>query len=94
MDLRLSKNAVFFKDTFCLSKKSAQMGKKLANIAIVYVYVHEDPHQNLCLLQYLWKCDGFESKYCCELLAKIASTKVLIFVLALAVASATRKWDL
>ena len=27
MDLRLGKNAVFFMDTFCLSKRSAQMGK-------------------------------------------------------------------
>ena len=35
MDLRLSKKAVFFKDTFCLSKKSAQMGIKS--------HTHEDP---------------------------------------------------
>ena len=27
MAFRLGKNAVIFKDTFCLSKKSAQMGK-------------------------------------------------------------------
>ena len=48
------------------------------------------PLQNWCLLQFSWKCDGYESKYCSLLivLTKIASTKVLIFVLALAVALA------
>ena len=64
------------------------------------VYGHENLHQNWCLLQFSWKCDGFESKYCSPLivLAEIASAKVLIFVLALAVAlavaSATKNWDL
>ena len=64
------------------------------------VYGHEDPLQNLCLLQFSWKCEGFESKYCSAqiVLVEIAGAKVLIFVLALALAlataSATRNWDL
>ena len=29
MDLRLSKNAVFFKDTFCLSKKKCTNGQDI-----------------------------------------------------------------
>ena len=97
MDLRLGKNAVFFKDTFCLSKKKCTNGQ---NIHDTLVYGHEDPLQNWCLLQFSWKCDGFESKYCSALivLAEIASAKVLIFVLALAlalaIASAMRNWDL
>ena len=36
MDLRLGKNAVFFKDTFCLSKKSAQMGIK----SMIHLSIH------------------------------------------------------
>ena len=37
------------------------------------------------MLQFSWKCNGFGTKYCSALivLAKIASAKVLIFVLAL-----------
>ena len=97
MDLRLGKNAVIFKDTFCLSKKKCTNGQ---NIHDTLVYGHEATLQNWCLLQFSWKCDGFESKYCSALivLAEIASAKVLIFVLALAVAlavaSATENWDL
>ena len=97
MNLRLGKNAVFCKDTFCLSKKKLTNGQ---NIHDALIYGHEDPHKNWCLLKFSWKCDGFESKYCSALivLAKIASAKVLIFVLALALvlatASATRNWDL
>ena len=97
MDLRLGKNAVIFKDTFCLSKKKCTNGH---NIHDTLVYGHWDTLQNWCLLQFSWKCDGFKSKYCNELivLAKIASPKVLILVLALALAlataCATRNWDL
>ena len=97
MDLRLGKNAVFFNDTFCQSNKKCTNGQ---NIYDTLVYGHEDPLQNWCLLQFSWKCDGFESKYCSALivLAEIASAKVLIFVLALAlalaIASATRNRDL
>ena len=97
MDLRLDKNAVFCKDTFCLSEKKCSNGQ---NIHETLVYGHEDPLKNWCLLQFSWKCDGFESKYCGALivLAQIASAKVLIFVLALALALAiardTRNWDL
>ena len=78
MDLRLGKNAVIFKDTFCLSKKKSTNGHTIHD---TLVYGHWDPLQNWCLLQFLWKCDGFESKYCSALivLAKIASAKVLIF---------------
>ena len=97
MDLRLDKNAVFCKDTFCLSKKKCTNRQ---NIHDALVYKHENPHKNWCLLQFSWKWDGFESKYCSALIvvAKIASAKLLIFVLALAVAlataSATKNWDL
>ena len=97
MALRLSKNAVFFKDTFCLPKKKCTNGH---NIHDTLVYGHWDTLQNWCLLQFSWKCDGVESKYYCALivLAEIVSAKVLIFVLALAVAlaiaSAMRNWDL
>ena len=58
----------------------------LNNSADTLVYGHKDPLQNWCFLQFSWKCDGFESKYCCALivLAEIASAKALIFVLALA----------
>ena len=97
MDLRFGKNAVFFKNTYCLSKKKCTTGH---NIHDTLVYGHWDTLQNWCFLQFSWKCDGFESKYCSALivLAEIASAKVLIFVLALAVAlaiaSATRNWDL
>ena len=93
MDLRLGKNAVVFKDTFCLSKKNCTNGQ---NIHDALVYGDEDPLQNGCRLQFSRKCDGFKSKYCSALivLAEIASAKVLIFVLALAlalaIASATR----
>ena len=74
MDLRLGKNAVFFKDTFCLSKKKCINGK---NIHDTLVYGHLDTFQNWCLLQFSWKYDGFESKYCNALivLAEIASAK-------------------
>ena len=94
MDLTLGS---IFKDTFRLSKKKCTNGQ---NIHDTLVYGYEDPLQNWCLLQFSWKCDGFESKYCSALivLAEIASAKVLIFVLALAlalaIASATRNWDL
>ena len=40
MGLRLGKNAVFFKDTFCLSKKKCTDGQ---NIHDTLVYGHEDP---------------------------------------------------
>ena len=40
MGLRLDKNAVFFKDTFCLSKKKCTGGQ---NIHDTLVYGHEDP---------------------------------------------------
>ena len=97
MNLRLGKNAVFFKNTFCLSKKKCINGQ---NTHDTLVNGHEYLLQNWCLLQFSWKCDGFESKYCSALivLAEMASAKVLIFVLALAlalaVASATKNWDL
>ena len=79
MDLRLSKKAVFFKDTFCLSKKKCTNGQ---NIHDTLVYGHKDPPQNGCLLQFSWKCVGFESK-CCSALIVLAE-----------IASATRNWDL
>ena len=40
MCLRLGKNAVFFKDTFCLSKKKCTDGQ---NFHDTLVYGHEDP---------------------------------------------------
>ena len=43
MNLRLGKNAVFCKDTFCLSKKKWTNGQ---NIHDALVYGHEDPHKN------------------------------------------------
>ena len=43
MDLKLGKNAVNFKDTFCLSKKKWTNGQ---NIHDALVYGHEDPHKN------------------------------------------------
>ena len=85
MDLRLGKNEVFVKDTFCLSYKKYTNWLKIHD---TLVYEHEDPLQNWFLLQFSWKCDGFEPKYWSTLivLAKIACAKVLIFVLALALA--------
>ena len=38
MDLRLGKNAVFFKDTFCLSKKKCTIGQIIHDTII---YGHE-----------------------------------------------------
>ena len=40
MDLKLGKDAVFFKDIFCLSKKKDTNGQ---NIHDTLVYGHEDP---------------------------------------------------
>ena len=44
MDLRLDKNAVFFKDIFCLSKKECTNGQNIHDDTLVYG--HEDPLQN------------------------------------------------
>ena len=42
MDLRLGKNAVFFKDTFYLSKKMCTNGQNNHD-TLVYLYGYEDP---------------------------------------------------
>ena len=43
MDLKLGKNAVIFKEIFCLSKKKCTNGH---NIHDALFYGHEDPLQN------------------------------------------------